>query len=415
MVRYGRHSGELMETLEVSPAFAVMNTPASAVRAAAEHRLVNGADTVSPARPPKKEGPDMDVEKAEILSDTRKEVPVSMCSEDCPLGFRRMMKRGIHRCCFECVQCPEGEISNETDKGLCHKCSEEEWPNDHNQCVPKPIEFLSYGNDPVSLTVSVISVLLLVKTSAIFCVFIVFRETPVVKANNQNLSFILLVSIFLSFLCVFLFLGRPGPISCMFRQTCFGIMFSVAVSAILAKTIMVYMAFKATKPGNFWRKYIGVKISNSLVLLCSFIQVLISIIWLLTACPFPEMNTDLYADKILIQCNEGSMLAFSILLGYMGLLAAVSFFVAFLARNLPDSYNEAKYITFSMLVFCSVWIVFIPAYMSVSGKNIVLVEIFAIIASNLGILVCIFTPKCYIILVRPDLNSKSKIVKQTKT
>ncbi|XP_073471310.1 vomeronasal type-2 receptor 26-like [Aquarana catesbeiana] len=299
-------------------------------------------------------------------------------------------------------------------KGSCHQCSEDEWPN-NNQCVPKPVEFLSYGNDPVPLTVSVISVLLFVKTSAIFCVFIVFRETPVVRANNQNLSFILLVSIMLSFLCVFLFLGRPGPISCMFRQTSFGIIFSVAVSSILAKTTMVYMAFKAIKPGSFWRKYIGVKIPNCLVFLCSFIQVLISVIWLLTACPFPETNTDLYAEKIIIQCNEGSTLAFSILLGYMGLLAAVSFLVAFLARNLPDSYNEAKYITFSMLVFCSVWIAFIPVYMSVTGKNTVLVEIFAIIASSLGILGCIFIPKCYIILVRPDLNSRSKLVKQTKT
>ncbi|XP_040213669.1 vomeronasal type-2 receptor 116-like [Rana temporaria] len=343
------------------------------------------------------------------------EIPVSMCSDDCPLGFRRVMKRGIHRCCFECIQCPEGEISNDTDKASCQKCSEEEWPNDNNQCVPKLVEFLSYGNDPAPLTVSVISVFLFIKTSAIFCVFIVFRETPVVRANNKNLSFILLVSIMLSFLCVFLFLGRPGPISCMFRQTSFGIIFSVAVSSILAKTIMVYMAFKATKPGSFWRKYIGVKLPNCLVFLCSFIQVLISIIWLLTACPYPETNTDLYADKIIIQCNEGSMLAFSILLGYMGLLAAVSFFVAFLARNLPDNYNEAKYITFSMLVFCSVWIAFIPAYMSVTGKNTVLVEIFAIIASSLGIVGCIFIPKCYIILVRPDLNSKGKLVKQTKT
>ncbi|XP_077334173.1 extracellular calcium-sensing receptor-like isoform X2 [Lithobates pipiens] len=342
------------------------------------------------------------------------QIPVATCSEDCPLGSRRVMKKGIHRCCFECVQCQRGEISNETDKGSCHQCSEDEWP-ENNQCVPKPIEFLSYENDPVVLTVSVISVLLFVKTSAIFCVFIVFRETPVVKANNQNLSFILLVSIMLSFLCVFLFLGRPGPISCMFRQTSFGIIFSVAVSSILAKTTMVYMAFKAIKPGSFWRKYIGVKIPNCLVLLCSFIQVLISIIWLLTACPFPETNTDLYTDKIIIQCNEGSMLAFPILLGYMGLLAAVSFLVAFLARNLPDSYNETKYITFSMLVFCSVWITFIPVYMSVTGKNTVLVEIFAIIASSFGILGCIFIPKCYIILVRPDLNSRNKLAKQTKT
>ncbi|KAM5191426.1 vomeronasal type-2 receptor 26-like [Mantella aurantiaca] len=343
------------------------------------------------------------------------EIPVSTCSKDCDLGYRRVMKRGIHRCCFECVQCAMGEISNETDKGSCHKCSEDKWPNDNNQCVSKPIEFLSYRNDPVALTVSVISVVLFFKTSAIFCVFIVFRETPVVRANNQNLSFILLVSIMLSFLCVFLFLGRPERVSCMFRQTSFGIIFSVAVSSILAKTIMVYVAFKATKPGSYWRKYIGVKIPNSLVLLCSFIQVLISFVWLLTASPYPETNTDLYADKIIIQCNEGSKLAFSILLGYLGLLAAVSFFVAFLARNLPDSFNEAKFITFSMLVFCSVWITFIPAYMSVTGKNTVLVEIFAIIASSWGILGCIFIPKCYIILVRPELNSKINLIKQMKT
>ncbi|CAJ0924071.1 unnamed protein product [Ranitomeya imitator] len=184
----------------------------------------------------------------------------------------------------------------------------------------------------------------------------------------------------------------------MLRQTSFGIIFSVAVSSILAKTIMVYMAFKATKPGSSWRRLIGVKISNCVVFFCSFIQALLSIIWLSTSPPFPEMNTHLYQDKIIFQCNEGSMLAFSMLLGYMGLLALISFIVAFLARNLPDCFNEAKNITFSMLVVCSVWVAFIPSYMSATGKNTVLVEIFAVISSSFGILGCIFFPKCYIIL-----------------
>ncbi|KAM3936594.1 vomeronasal type-2 receptor 26-like [Leptodactylus fuscus] len=284
-----------------------------------------------------------------------------------------------------------------------------------NQCVPKPIEFLSYKNDSAVLTVSIISILCFFKTSIILGIFILFRDTPVVRANNQTLSFILLASIMLSFLCVFLFLGRPTHVSCMLRQTSFGIIFSIAISSILAKTILVYTAFKATKPGSSWRKFIGVRLTNCVVFFCSFLQVLLSIIWLSTSPPFPEMNTHLYQDKIIFQCNEGSMLAFSILLGYMGLLAAVSFIVAFLARNLPDSFNEAKNITFSMLVVCSVWVAFIPAYMSVTGKNTVLVEIFAIISSSVGILGCIFFPKCYIILVRPELNSKCSLSRTIKT
>ncbi|XP_066430863.1 vomeronasal type-2 receptor 26-like [Eleutherodactylus coqui] len=336
-------------------------------------------------------------------------IPVSTCSEECLPGYRRASKPELQKCCFDCVPCSEGEISNETDSVLCHKCPEDQWPKEINQCVPKPIEFLSYKDDIMVHGVSVISVLFFLKSSMILGIFILFRDTPVVRANNQTLSFILLVSIMLSFLCVFLFLGHPTHVTCMLRQTSFGITFSVAISSILAKTIMVYMAFKTTKPGISQRKFIGVKITNCLVFLCSFLQVVLSISWLYTSPPFPESNTHLYPDRIILQCNEGSMLAFSILLGYMGLLTAVSFIVSFLARNLPDSFNEAKNITFSMLVVCSVWVAFIPAYMSVAGKNTVLVEIFAIMSSTVGILGCIFFPKCYIILVRPELNSKKSI------
>ncbi|XP_063813472.1 vomeronasal type-2 receptor 26-like [Pseudophryne corroboree] len=342
------------------------------------------------------------------------QVPVSICSQDCPLGFRRVSKRGIHQCCFECVQCSEGEISNDTDKASCQKCPEDHWPNDKYQCVPKPVEFLSYNYNPTALIISIVSILLFIKTIIILIIFILFRDTPIIKANNQHLSFLLLVSIMMSFLCVLLFLGRPAHITCMLRQTSFGIIFSVAISCILAKTIMVYLAFNATKPGSSWRKLIGVKFTNCVVFICSFTQVVISIIWLCVSPPFPECNSYTYLDKIIIQCNEGSILAFSILLGYMGLLAAVSFIAAFLARNLPDSFNEAKYITFSMLVFCCVWVTFIPAYMSVTGKSTVLVEIFAIISSNIGILGCIFYPKCYIILVRPELNSKRILLGKNK-
>jgi len=42
------------------------------------------------------------------------QVPVSVCSESCPLGTRKAVQQGRPICCFDCIQCPPGEISNKT-------------------------------------------------------------------------------------------------------------------------------------------------------------------------------------------------------------------------------------------------------------------------------------------------------------
>ncbi|XP_040191587.1 vomeronasal type-2 receptor 26-like [Rana temporaria] len=287
------------------------------------------------------------------------------------------------------------------------KCPDDEFPNEKkDRCVPKLVEFLSYTDDPIVAAFSPVSIVSCLLTGLILGIFIHYRDTPIVKANNRNLSYLLLVSIMLSFLCVFLFLGRPVDITCMLRVTSFGVIFSVAVSSLLAKSIMVCIAFKATKPGSPWRKWMGGKLPNCIICVFSLVQVIICVSWLSISPPFQDQDTHSYQGKIIIQCNEGSVIGFYSVLGYMGLLAAVSVIIAFLARTLPDSFNEAKYITFSMLVFCSVWIAMIPAYLSTRGKYMVAVEVFAIMASSTGLLGCIFFHKCYIILFRPDLNTK---------
>ncbi|XP_018426864.1 PREDICTED: vomeronasal type-2 receptor 26-like [Nanorana parkeri] len=339
--------------------------------------------------------------------------PESRCSDRCPPGHRKAPTEQIHVCCYDCVPCSEGEMSNVTDSDSCFRCPDDEWPDEKKvQCIPKTYDYLSYKNDVLVLIFSSTSLAFAAVTLFVFGNFIYYWDSPVVKANNRTVSIILLASILLSFLCVFLFLGRPVDITCMMRQMSFGVFFSITVSCVLAKTVTVCIAFKATKPGSYWRKWVGEKISNSVVIICSSVQVLICVIWLSVSPPYQEYDMHSSPGKIIIRCNEGSVIGFYSVLGYMGLLAAVSFVLAFMVRTLPDSFNEAKYITFSMLVFCSVWIAMIPAYLSTRGKYLVAVEIFAILASSAGLLGCIFSPKCYIMLFKPELNTKINIYRK---
>uniref|UniRef100_A0AAY5EV34 G-protein coupled receptors family 3 profile domain-containing protein n=1 Tax=Electrophorus electricus TaxID=8005 RepID=A0AAY5EV34_ELEEL len=298
--------------------------------------------------------------------DTNK-LPVSVCSESCPPGTRKAVQKGKPVCCYDCIPCATGEI------------------------------MLSVAGATLSGTT--------------LAAFFHHRDTPLVRANNSELSFLLLLSLKLCFLCALAFIGQPAPWSCMLRHTLFGISFVVCLACVLSKTVVVLVAFRATLPGSNVMRYFGPLQQRAGILLCTLVQVVVCVLWLVLAPPVPtESAGGELGARVVLLCAVGSVAGFSLVLGYIGLLASICFIMAFLARKLPDNFNEAKLIAFSMLIFCAVWIAFVPAYVSSPGKYTVAVEVFAILASSYGLLLCIFAPKCYIILLRPEKNIKKNMM-----
>uniref|UniRef100_G1U981 G-protein coupled receptors family 3 profile domain-containing protein n=1 Tax=Oryctolagus cuniculus TaxID=9986 RepID=G1U981_RABIT len=332
-----------------------------------------------------------------------KKTPQSVCSQSCGPGFRKVPQEG--RPTFPIRQVET--VSIPTDNST--------YPNmERNRCLPKLVTFLAF-EESLGMALACMALCFSVLTAAILWVFVKHRDTPIVKANNRTLSYILLITLLLCFLCSLLFLGRPNTATCLLQQITFGLVFTVAVSTVLAKTITVILAFKVTKPGRTIRRLLVSGASNSVIPICFLIQLALCGIWLGTSPPFIDTDAHSEHGHIILVCNKGSATAFYCVLGYLGSLALASFTVAFLARNLPDTFNEAKFLTFSMLVFCSVWVTFLPVYHSTKGKVMVAVEVFSILASSVGLLGCIFLPKCYIILLRPERNSLKGLKKRASS
>ncbi|EGV99721.1 Vomeronasal type-2 receptor 26 [Cricetulus griseus] len=283
------------------------------------------------------------------------QIPQSVCSERCGPGFRKVALEGKAVCCCVVTPCPDNEISNET--------------------------------------------------AVVLGLFVKYRDTPIVKANNRTLSYTLLITLTICFLCTFLFIGCLNTTTCILQQIAYGGAFTVALATVLAKAITVVIAFKVTFPSRVVRWLIITKAPNFIIPICTVMYLVLCAIWLGSSPPFLDQDAHAEHGHVIIVCNKGSDFAFHGVLGYLCSLALGSYTMAFLSRNLPDTFNEAKFLSFSMLVFFCVWVTFLPVYHSTKGKVMVAMEVFSILASTAALLGFIFVPKCYIILIRPDKNS----------
>lgn len=299
-----------------------------------------------------------------------------------------------------------------SDTADCIKCPDDQYPNrNQNVCIPKLVTFLSY-DEPLGIGIAICALSLLLTTAVILGLFIKHRDTPMVKANNKDLTYILLISLCFWFLSVLFQIGQPQKVTCILRQIAFGFSFTMAVSAIIAKTVTVVLAFMAIHPGSKMKKWMGKKLTSSIVLSSCIIKAGICIGCLVTSPPFTDSDMHSSPETIVLQCIESPPLKVYFDMTFIGLLALVSCIVASFTQKLPNTFNEAILITLSLHVLYCLWISFLPIYLTTTGKFQAGAESFTIILSGAGLLACIFVPKCYIILWKPELNKREHFRKR---
>ena len=112
------------------------------------------------------------------------------------------------------------------------KCSESHYANsEKNHCLPKSLSYLAYES-PLEMVLTITALCFSVLTTVILIVFVKHSDTPIVKANNRSLSYLLLLTLIICFLSSLLFIGQPNTATCILQQTAFGILFTVALYSV---------------------------------------------------------------------------------------------------------------------------------------------------------------------------------------
>nr|APX52634.1 vomeronasal 2 receptor 1 [Microcebus ravelobensis] len=342
------------------------------------------------------------------------ECPHSVCADVCPPGTRRGIRQGEPICCFDCIPCADGYVSQEPGQRKCKQCGEDYLTNaQKSECVLKEVEFLAY-DEPLGFTLVILSIFGALVVTAVTVVYVVYRHTPLVNANDRELSFLIQVSLIITLLSSMFFIGKPSDWSCMARHVTLALGYSLCLSCILGKTISLFLAYRISQSKTrltsmhpVYRKIV--------VLISVLVETGVCAAYLVLEPPRVYKNMEAQNTKIILECNEGSIEFLCSVFGIDIFLALLCSLTTSVARQLPDNYYEGKCITFGMLVFFMVWICFVPVYLNTKGKFKVAVEIFAILASSYDLLGCIFAPKCFIILLRPKRNTNEIVGERIST
>uniref|UniRef100_A0A8C7JGN6 Metabotropic glutamate receptor 1 n=1 Tax=Oncorhynchus kisutch TaxID=8019 RepID=A0A8C7JGN6_ONCKI len=336
----------------------------------------------------------------------------SVCSEPCQKAQIKVIRKGEVSCCWTCTPCKDNEFV--FDEYTCRACDLGAWPTDDlTGCEPIPVQYVRWG-DPEPIAAVVFACLGLMAT--LFTIYtyndIMFYDTPVVKSSSRELCYIILAGICLGYLCTFSLIAKPHAAHCYLQRLGIGLSPAMSYSALVTKTNRIARILAGSKKKICTKKPRFMSACAQLVIASLLILLQLGIIVALFIMQPPQVIYDYPSiSEVHLICNL-TTLGVVTPLGYNGLLILSCTFYAFKTRNVPANFNEAKYIAFTMYTTCIIWLAFVPIYFGSNYKIITMC--FSVSLSATVALCCMFAPKVYIMLAKPEKNVRSAFTTSTQ-
>uniref|UniRef100_A0A672R703 Metabotropic glutamate receptor 6-like n=1 Tax=Sinocyclocheilus grahami TaxID=75366 RepID=A0A672R703_SINGR len=356
----------------------------------------------------------LNVEEMQWTGGSR-QIPDSVCSFPCRSGERKKMVKGVP-CCWHCELCDGYQF--QADEFNCEMCPFDMRPTlNRTACRPTPIIKLEW-HSPWAVIPLFLAILGILATLSVIITFIRFNDTPIVRAAGRELSYVLLTGIFLIYFITFLMIAEPGTVVCAFRRLLLGLGMCITYSAMLTKTNRIYRIFEQGKKSVTPPKFISPTSQLMITFILISVQVVGVFIWFGVMPPHtivdyeeqrppnPELARGILkcdiADLSLICC-----LSYSIVLMVTCTVYAVK------SRGVPETFNEAKPIGFTMYTTCIVWLAFVPIFFGTAQstekmfiQTTTLTVSMSLSASvSLGML---YIPKFYVIIFHPEQNVQKR-------
>ncbi|XP_062854597.1 taste receptor type 1 member 1-like [Trichomycterus rosablanca] len=335
-------------------------------------------------------------------------VPFSNCSIECDSGFKKV-QNSIHKCCFQCEKCSAHTYVNTTaDAYTCAPCQEGYWSDEKSTlCTKRTIIYL-HSEDLLSIIFLVCAVSYIAISVGLIILFAINYDTPVVKSAGGNMCFLMLFCLVLANAGIFFYFGVPNPENCAVRNVFFIFFYTICLSCMGVRSFQIVCVFKiaAQFPNaySWWMKNNGQWLC---ITVYSFVQLIACAVWLLSGRPKPYNDSLSYKDQTILTCDMGAMAASTLAWSCLWFLSIVCFCFSYMGKDLPKSYNEAKSITFSLLLFYLCWIGYFTAYIVFRGAYIQLFNAMAQLSSSYGIIFSFFMPRAYIIVFQPKKNTQA--------